>query len=215
MEVGKVHDLTLKVPFTAKVVGPTQAGKSTFLINLCKYANEIVDKPFEKIVYCYGEFEDRFHDLPHVQFVNNFDPYFCSLEFSEGNPVLLLIDDCLDSVPEQCLVDLFQKFSHHHNISVCLNLQHLYCKRVKGLRNASLNTQYLILMKTPRCKQNIRTLQSQMYPKQSDFFNSVFNFATEQPFSYLFCDMKSQTLESLRLRSGIFPFEQMCAYVPI
>ena len=213
MDPRAVYDLTLTTPFTAQVVGATSSGKTEWVFNLLRYANEIVDKPFEKYIYCYGEYQSKFSEFPFVEFVHNFDPYVCSLDCTGGKSTLLVLDDCLDTLDPTTVVNLYQKFSHHRQLSPVILLQNLY-QKFKGLRDVSLNTQYLVYMKSPRDKQNLRTLQCQMFPGEAKYFYDSYSEATKEPFSYLFIDAKPLTPDHLRLRSGIFPFEQLCAYVP-
>ena len=68
----------------------------------------------------------------------------------------------------------------------------------------SLNTQYLVLFKSPRDKQQISILARQMYPNRSHYFIEQYEKATQRPHGYLFVDLKQSTSEEDRLKSNIF-----------
>ena len=215
MEPRPTYNLQLITPFTAQVVGATGSGKMEFVYNLLRHSNDIVDQKFDKYIYCYGEYQKKFEEFPFVEFVHSFDPYVCSLECTGGKSCLLILDDVLDTIDSTSIVNLYQKFSHHRLLSPVILLNNLYHKGLKGLRDVSLNSQYLVYMKSPRDKVNLRTLQCQMFPGQAKYFYEAYSDATKEPYSYLFLDAKPLTPDHLRVRTGIFPFEQMCAYVPI
>ena len=61
-------DVRLQHPFTCTIAGPTQSGKTQFVVRLIKHANELRTLPPENIVYCYGEFQPLFAKLPGVEF---------------------------------------------------------------------------------------------------------------------------------------------------
>ena len=67
-----------------------------------------------------------------------------------------------------------------------------------------LNTQYLVLFKSPRDKQQISILARQMYPNRSHYFIEQYEKATQRPHGYLFVDLKQNTSEEYRLKSDIF-----------
>ena len=68
----------------------------------------------------------------------------------------------------------------------------------------SLNTQYLVLFKSPRDKQQMSILARQMYPNRSHYFIEQYEKATQRPHGYLFVDLKQSTSEEDRLKSDIF-----------
>ena len=78
----------------------------------------------------------------------------------------------------------------------------------------SLNSQYLILFKNPRDATQITHLAKQMYPGRTKFMIEAFRDATSKPYTYLAIDLKPETEENMRLRSGIFPLEENYVYVP-
>ena len=129
-----------------------------------------------------------------------------------GEKHLIIIDDQMDDV-DQRVSDLFTKYSHHKNLSVMLIVQNLFNKN-KYHRTISLNTHYMVLFKNPRDQSQMRTLAQQMYPHNMKRFVEAYEFATSRPHGYLLVDLKQTTPELLRLRSRIFPGEEIDIFPP-
>ena len=99
---------------------------------------------------------------------------------------------------------LFTKQSHHRNISVMFISQNLF-NQGKGNRTISLNCHYMVLFKNPRDSSQIIHLAKQMYPGKPGFLKGIFQDATNEPYGYLFIDLKQNTPDHFRLRTQIFP----------
>ena len=203
-------DVRLKHPFTCTVAGPTLSGKTWFVFRLIRNADEMIDPPPERIVYCYGEFQKSFADFPEIEFheglpnVDKFDGQFRTL---------LIIDDLMNEA-DQNVCNLFTKLSHHRNVSVVFITQNLFHKN-KHVRTMNLNTHYIVLFKNPRDAGQVATLARQMYPGKSKFVVEAFRDATEKPYGYLLIDLKPETNENYRFRTNIFPDDdRQYAYVP-
>ena len=78
----------------------------------------------------------------------------------------------------------------------------------------SLNAHYIVLFKNPRDAMQVAILSRQMYPGKSRFLIEVFKDATEKPFGYLLLDLKADTEEMYRIRSGIFSGDRQYVYLP-
>lgn len=202
-------DVRLKHPFTCTVAGPTISGKTQFVFRLIRHADEMIDPPPERILYCYGEFQPSFAEFPQVEFheglpdVGRFDGRF---------RVLLILDDLMNEA-DQNVCNIFTKLSHHRNVSVVFVTQNLF-HRNKHVRTMNLNTHYLVLFKNPRDVGQVAILARQMYPGKSKFLVEAFRDATREPHGYLLIDLKPETDESYRIRARIFPDDdRQFAYV--
>jgi hypothetical protein len=198
--------LQWKHPFTAIVAGPTGCGKTSFVLKFIKYAKDVITPPPEHILWCYGTFQEAFNDLDEV-------------ELHEGLPnidmlqskTLMVIDDLMSEADDR-LNKIFTKYSHHKDISVLFLTQNLFHK---GARTMTLNSHYLVLFKNPRDASQISYLARQMFPGgQSKYMIQSFADATAKPYQYLVVDLKADTDDKFRLRSGIFPDESNYVYVP-
>jgi GTPase SAR1 family protein len=168
-------DVRLKHPFTCTVAGPTSSGKTQFVFRLIRHANELTHPPPERILYCYGEFQPSFLELPQVEFheglpdVNRFDG---------RHRILLIIDDLINEV-NQNVCNIFTKLSHHRNVSVIFLTQDLF-HRNKHVRTMNLNTHYIVLFKNPRDAGQVSTLARQMYPGKSKFVVEAYEDVTKE-----------------------------------
>lgn len=83
------------------------------------------------------------------------------------------------------------------------------------MRNISLNSNYIVLMKNTRDRAQIRHLAAQMYPSNTNFLVKAYEDATKNPYSYLLLDFKNTTSEKIRVRTGVLTGETMYAYNPL
>jgi len=79
----------------------------------------------------------------------------------------------------------------------------------------SLNSHYIILFKNVRDVTQISTLARQMYPKKTDyeFMIESYKDATSVPYGFLLIDLRPETEEKFRLRTGILPVQTPYVYV--
>ena len=186
-------DVRLKSPFTCVVAGPTGCGKTVFVRKLL--ASDLIFPRPRKVIWCYSDCQSAYEEV-NAKFVEGLTEEDCDL---------IIIDDLMDEFKK--VVDLFIKKSHHRNTSVLFVVQNI-C--LKGLRTISLNAHYLVLFKNPRDSSQITYLGRQM--GSSKAVTAAYKDATSKPYGYLFVDMKQDTPETTRLRTGLF--EQMYVYVP-
>lgn len=201
--------LPLKHPFTALVVGPTCCGKTQFVYKLIENVDRMIDPPPNRIVYCYGEYQQSFRKYSDVEFRQGLPD---ASDFDGSEPVLLVIDDLMQETDET-VANLFTKGSHHRNVSVVFLAQNLFPKN-KFARTMSLNAHYIVLFKNPRDASQFANLARQMYPKQWQFAVEAYKDATREPYSYLLLDLRPEQNEDLRLRTNVFPGETHYVYVP-
>ena len=203
-------DPRLKHPFTGMVVGPTQCGKTTLVLNLIERADEAIVPPPERFIWCYDKFPPVVdHIDKEIKFVDGLPDVEDLRDDSKRS--LIVIEDLM-SETDQSVSKLFTKGSHHRNISVIYVSQNLYSKN-KENRTISLNTHYLVLFKNPRDASQITCLGRQIYPNDSKHFHEAFDDATQQPHNYLLMDFKQSTPEECRLRASVFPDSGLAVYV--
>lgn len=217
MEATHDFDPRLKTPFTSLIVGPTMSGKTVFVKKLLENSQSLISPAPNRIVWCYGEYQPLHSELkvtvPDIELVEGF-PEKLEDTFTQDKCNLLVLDDLMNETGnDDRLGRVFTRMAHHRNLSVILIQQNLFPK-FKESRTASLNTQYMVLFKNPRDRSQIVSLASQMYPKRTKFFSEVFEDATKTPHGYLLIDLKQETPDELRLRTGILPHETTYVYAP-
>ena len=199
-------DVRLACPFTMLVCGASGSGKSIFTRKLL-HNKEIVANSPRRVVWCYGIWQAEFA-LDNYEYHQGLP----SVEILDQGDMILVIDDLMQEAKSSSVVsDIFTKYSHHKNITCICLLQNLF-PRGSEMRNISLNSNYIVLMKNCRDRAHIRHLATQMYPGNSAFLSKAYEDATRSPYSYLFLDFRNTTSEKLRVRTGVFPGETMYVY---
>lgn len=197
-----------KHPFTATISGPTSCGKTKFTMKLLENAGEMISPVPERIVWCYGVYQNAFDDLNNVEFIEGLPD---SNMFDGVKKTLLIIDDLMAEADDR-VANIFTKISHHANVSILFLTQNLFYKN-KHSRTISLNSHYFVLFKNVRDATQVSILARQMYPGKSAFVVEAFKDATLSPYGYLLIDMRPETEETYRLRTNIFPGETHYVYV--
>lgn len=204
-------------PFTCMVAGPTGSGKTVFVRKLLKYNQDLIEKPPQKIIWCYGVYQKAYTEMmaevPTIEFIEGFPSSFDGV-IDPNLRNLIIVDDLMaECTKDANMTSLFTRGSHHRNLSVIFIVQNLF-HAGKETRTISLNAQYLVIYKNPRDKSQITHLGRQLYPGQTKYVQEAYNDATKNPYGYLLIDLKANTLESHRLRTHIFPNEFTTVYVP-
>ena len=192
------------------IYGPSGAGKSSFVEKLMLNSQDLFGFTFDTILYCSGQ------SFPKIKTVNGVRIMQSDIitkeyinELNNLNNNLIIIDDNMYAAGNDIVIsDLFTKKSHHKNVTIIILLQNLYPKS-KYIRDISINSNYIVLMKNPREITQIRTLSHQIDGDKSDFILKAYKDATfEKPYSYLLLDLCQNTPETLKVRSNIFPDEK-------
>ena len=85
----------------------------------------MIHPPPDRILYCYGEWQDMFTQMQGVEFVRGLNEDLVKRENLSGHTVLV-IDDLADEVDEKLIGALFTKLSHHRSISVIFLLNNIF-----------------------------------------------------------------------------------------
>lgn len=189
-------------PFTMMVSGPSGCGKTTFISNLIKSIDLLIDKPIQKIIWCNNETNalPKKINFSNIEYINGV-PETVNNEMNE--PILIILDDLMLDAYNAKVCELFTKGSHHRNLSIILINQNVF-HQGKFSRDISLNCKYLVLFKNPRDKSQIMPLARQIFPENTREFIRVYNDATSSPYGYLILDLTQDINDIFRFRSNIF-----------
>ena len=204
-------------PSTFMVAGPTQCGKTSFVIRLLRNADSLFSVPPKRIFWLYKDRRaapvEELAGLP-ISFVQGVDPDFKKRAFSGPDlpPTIVVIDDLMtDMANSKMLEELFVEGSHHANATVIYIVQNLFQRSPKH-RTAAINSHYLALFNMPRDYSQVARVGQQMRRK---YFMAVYEDAiNSRDHGYLLVDCRSDTDDRRRLRTGVLPGEESCIYGP-
>ena len=193
-------DFRLKNESSLLLSGPSQCGKSTLLNQMLSDENLFVHK-LEKIYWYYGQMND---DL-----CKNNNNYILREGLPESYADIeqyscIVLDDLMDEAKNHAGVTaLFTKLVHHKKLFVVMLTQNFF-QKTGDARTRRLNAQYLIIYENPSDATQIGIIGRQMFPHDPKFLSAAFKAATaNRPHGYIFIDLRQETLEQHRIRTGI------------
>lgn len=209
-----------KHPFTCTIAGPSQSGKTVFLLKLLKALPCYVHPTPTRVVWCYGiENEQQMKKIQAcathlpIEFIRGLPESMDTFSPEDNN--LLILDDLMqDAGKNDYIAELFTKGSHHRNLSIFLVLQNIFHQACK-MRDIHTSTNYMVLFKNPRDWSQVLYLERQCFPYFKKYLVSAYQQACERPHGYLIIDLRQDTPDDARLITGVFPPETPIAYVPI
>ena len=205
------QDLLFKIPFGMIISGPSNSGKTQFLLKLLDNADKMFNPSPASILYCYGEYHEYIPKLEAKGITIHSGVPSDDLIRSLSKPLLVCLDDVVYQIQEKTLTEMFTKKAHHQNYGVILLTQHLFEKNLRVARN---NSQYIVLMRAPNAVLQIRNLGSQLFAKQLSFFLDAYEQAVSKNYGYLLLDLHPASDKLLKLRTNIFPGEHTCIFTP-
>lgn len=202
-EYPKIKHPLPKPPFTMCLVAPTKSGKSNLIVNLLKNSYFGYDDVFDEIYYIsptvgidetlrsINEDEeiikiDEEDDLKFLDdILNDIVKNQKSKSKEEREPVLIVLDDCLDYLKKSKRLDSLPSYSRHYNISIIITSQVYNALPTKLRKNASC---YLIA----RIYNNkdLQNIEEEIGANFHDFKNN-YDKATKEKYSFLFIDNRN------------------------
>ena len=195
-------DFRLHCDRTMCVVGPSQSGKTSFVLKLLDRRDEIFNCNINRIIWCYGIYQPKLNTIlqskGYILHSNIID-----VSNIQRNDIVILDDLIHESKNSQDVTAMFTRAAHHKPCFIIFIMQNLFPPG-KEARTRSLNTHYYVILKNPRDKSQIEFLARQILPRQSKTLIQVFETATEKPHSYLFLDLTQECPDEYRFRSNLF-----------
>lgn len=196
------------------IAGPSSSGKTHFVSNLIGNSKNLYKDKINRFLWFYGIVPPPASLLlpKSVIFIKGLLKENWSDQI-EAHDFVVIDDLFMESGKSAELTNAFTRLAHHRPCTLIYISQNLFQKSPDA-RTRALNTHYLVMMKNPRDKSQISILARQMYPQNSAFLIDAFKDATnEKPYSYLLLDFRQETMEELRVRTGIFPNETHVVYI--
>lgn len=202
-EYPKIKHPLPKPPFCLCLVAPTKSGKSNLIVNLLKNSYFGYDDVFKEIYYIsptVGIDEtlrsineddniikiDEEDDLKYLDdILNDIVKSQKSKQKEEREPVLIVLDDCLDYLKKSKRLDSLPSYSRHYNISIIITSQVYNALPTKLRKNAS---SYLIAR-----IYNNKDLQNIEEEIGANFheFRQNYDKATKEKYSFLYIDNRN------------------------
>ena len=147
---------------------------------MSRYLEELFYPIPTKVIYCYGEYQKEFDELPpNVELTEGFPDHLNDMVRGHDHSLVVLNDLMSQCSNDQRVADLFTRGSHHRGISVLYLTQNLF-PRGKLSRTISLNSHYFVIFRNPCDSLGFSTLAKQMFPGRTDYLVELFCFATPQ-----------------------------------
>ena len=203
------------------VIGPSMSGKTALTMEILRNSAHMYAVPPKEIIYAYGVYQKVFGQLeaemPNVTLHEGLP----SKELIErigsedaDHNVILVLDDLLDEIcksSEMCA--LFTRDVHHRRISVLMLSQNIY-HQSRYSRTISLNSSYLILMKTCRDLQQIHHLSRAMFPSTPKRLLEAYEDSIREKYGYLVVNnLTGSDDEDIRLSTRILPQDDLILYI--
>ena len=187
---------------TMCVVGPSNSGKTTFVLDVLKYRHSAFRWPMLRVVWCYGIYQ---HELNTELQAQGYETHAGILPVDEIKPYdIIVLDDLLhESKNSQDVTTMFTRAAHHKPCFIIFITQNLFPPG-KEARTRNLNTHYYALFKNPRDKSQFEAISRQIRARNVRPLIDIFEAATEKPFSYLFLDLTQECPDAFRFRSNLF-----------
>jgi hypothetical protein len=163
---------------------------------------------FTRIFYHYAVWQDFFKQFPNTSFIQGLPDE--GQYDANKTPILIVLDDLFTGVNEVCAT-LFYRCRHHCNASVIMLTQNIFHNN-KYFRAISLNTQYLVLFKSPRDKNQIACLARQIAPAGWRGVLEAYEDSTRKPHSYLVVNVSQSSTAENMLFTNIFPKDGVTSY---
>jgi len=212
-------DMKLQTPCALCITGPSQSGKSTFILKLIKYRDQMFNQTFKRLIYCQPAnlcirgnpvFEQILKEFPTAELVCGL-PDVTKLNLDmDTSPKCIIIEDLMVELMNSAeMVHLFTVQVHHSNLTVLAsNHNHFYNSRFA--KSLSRNIGYKVFFYNRLDLRELKMISAQI-SNNSNFLIECFNFLMSK-FSnnnaYILIDGSFQSkMKSLFVRSHIFPQE--------
>ena len=207
MDVVKIY-----APTTIALYGPTQSGKTSFVLNLLKHSNKMFTEKVDEIYYCYEAWQECYNTIKHVDGVDKVLMYKgmpsvdqCKKWSYMKQHVIVVFDDLMTELSnDKDMIKFVTVYSHHMRITMLVLLHNIFPPK---LRTMSLNTHYVVLFKNKRDTLQVEMFARRVMKDRVKYFFGCYKKAVSTPYGYLFVDMHPHSDEVYQLRSRILPSE--------
>lgn len=210
------------------IVGPPTSGKTRWLTRLLAEIEPMHSTPIQQILFCYDKYQPEYDAMRNacpkpITFVQGV-PYETIDEIEQKgtrqHQTLLILDDLMMKSDLSRLAQIFTN-GRHSGINVIMVLHNLTHRGKTGAEQAAMvdmnrNCRYRIIFCLPSNVQNIRTLQTQMFPFAPGFLMGAYQDACcSKPYGYMVLDSAPSSDNNARVYTKVWPDEETEFYLPI
>ena len=196
-------DIRLKENFKIFISGPSRSGKTVFIKNLLQKLSIFSKSPPKLVTLVYKIYQPIYDEL-NLSYIMEDTPGLKEklINLSNGEPMLIIFDDCINSLQLSEISDFFLVDGRHRKLSCIFISQKIFINN-DNFREISQNSDYFVIFKNPRNIQEIRMLNGQMSPTGNELL-SYYKLATSDPFSYLFINLTQECKNEVKYLSHVF-----------
>jgi len=207
-------------PSTFSLSGTSGSGKTSWLYKLLLHKEELFPQnPPQKVLYCYGIWQDLFskmeNDIKNIIFHEGLPSSSQIDDICSNNAHnIIVLDDLMHEVVKNSDIELlFTRGAHHKMLSIIYINQNMFMQG-KNAKSINLNCHYLILFRNPRDTSQIKRLGQQIFAGESKLLVDAYKDCMQEAYSYLVIDLSPNAEHKHRLRTKIFPGEDTIIYLP-
>jgi hypothetical protein len=213
-------NLQLIENFKISIFGPSRSGKTNFLSDLLKNLDFITREKPTNVIYIFTIWQDKLKELKEQGLVDWFLEGNSNIDIelrkylNSGEKSLVVFDDQASKKEVvQFVGNLFSIHARHSNISVIWVSQIIFDGN--NVRNIRKNSDYITIFKCPQDCLDIIHLSRQM--TKGKLLQEIYEHVTSnEPYSYVFCDVTQESIEKIKFRSHIFEENGIIrTYIPI
>lgn len=203
---------TFHTPTCIVLSGITGAGKTSWIKRLLLEPSMFRTPP-ERIVLCYGVWQDSYKDMKGVEFRKGLD----IPKDLGGKHTIIILDDIMNDVAKsKPAEDLFTRGSHHLNLTVIFIVQNLYIPGISA-NTIRLNSHYNVVMSNKTDLDKISLLGKKVGMKETLMlaYKDACDSA-ENRYGYLVVDASPHNPNpEIVLKTKVFPGETQIVYLPV
>ena len=207
--------LPFQCPISISVSGTTGAGKTTWVFNLLRNKEEMLQPDPKEVLFCYGIWQELFESVATEMKFIRFHEGLPDRETIDNLPSgsMIVLDDLSHLLFNNMDMELlFSQISHHKKLTVCQIKNNIFYQG-KHARTINLNTHVYVLMQNPCDVSQIVRLGSQIYPGKGRALLEAYEECMLTT-GYVLLDLSPHSDVKYRIRTNIFPGEDVLAFIP-
>ena len=207
-----ILDGTFKTPSIWLVVGPTQSGKTEFVLNLLERRKQLFSPDFgDKIIWCYGQ-KSAFHKTINKRLKTNVllhegipDQTFLDKNIKQTSNTGIVFDDLQQTITRsKDMLEMVLNRSHHEHLTIFIMLQNAFASGTTRV-DLTRNGHYCVTFRSGLDQTLQKMVFNRFRPGFGDVLMSIMNdLQKEMTHPYLLLDGFPTTPEILRVRTQIF-----------